>query len=100
MSAKGNAGVYWDAALAGFGVRVYPSGRITYVVQSRGPRGSVRAYKMQRRERFLSRAEYRTGARVLDEAEADGSVWPAAVSAHVEHGVVYRTRNWRRVDHW
>ncbi len=55
---------------------------------------------MQRRERFLSRAEYRTVARVLDEAEADGSVWPAAVSAHVEHGVVYRTRNWRRVDHW
>ena len=219
LSAKGNAGVYWDAALAGFGVRVYPSGRIAYVVQSRGPCGSVRvtlgrhgpmtteqarkratgvigrikagedplprgghsgagrtvedlakrclkryvdreckpataaryrqlfrghivpalggmrvdsvereqiaelvhelrekrgtannvlwvcsrlfslaetwgwrepgtnpcrsvrAYKMSRRERFLSRAEYRIVGRVLDEAEADGSAWPAAVAA-------------------
>ena len=34
--------MYWDASLAGFGVRIYPSGRIAYVVQSRGPRGSVR----------------------------------------------------------
>ena len=219
LSAKGNPGVYWDAALAGFGVRIYPSGRIGYVVQSRGPRGSVRvtlgrhgpmtteearkqavgvigrikagedplprdghsaagrtvedlanrclkryvdreckpataaryrqlfrghivpalggmrvdsverehiaelvhelrekrgtannvlwvcsrlfslaetwgwrepgtnpcrsvrAYKMQRRERFLCRAEYRAVGRVLDEAEADGSAWPAAVAA-------------------
>ena len=45
------------------------------------PCRSVRAYKMSRRERFLSRAEYRIVGRVLDEAEADGSAWPAAVAA-------------------
>ena len=29
--------VYWDSALKGFGVRVYPTGAKVYVVQSRGP---------------------------------------------------------------
>ena len=35
--------LYWDTALPGFGVRVYASGRKTYVVQCRGPNGSRRA---------------------------------------------------------
>ena len=34
--------VVWDRALAGFGVRVYPSGAKVYVVQARGPEGSRR----------------------------------------------------------
>ena len=34
--------VVWDRALAGFGVRVYPSGAKVYVVQTRGPAGSRR----------------------------------------------------------
>ena len=34
--------VYWDRDLPGFGVRVHPTGRKTWVVQSRGPRGPVR----------------------------------------------------------
>ena len=34
--------VFWDRELAGFGVRVYPTGRKVYVVQSRGPRGPKR----------------------------------------------------------
>ena len=34
--------IYWDTALPGFGVRVYPSGVKTYMVQRRGPRGSKR----------------------------------------------------------
>ena len=34
--------VVWDRALAGFGVRVYPSGAKVYVVQARGPDGSRR----------------------------------------------------------
>ena len=34
--------LYWDRDLPGFGVRVYASGRKTYVVQCRGPNGSRR----------------------------------------------------------
>ena len=42
LAVEGKDAVFWDRALAGFGVRVYPSGRKIYVVQSRGPRGSKR----------------------------------------------------------
>ena len=34
--------VFWDRELAGFGVRVYPSGSKVYVVQTRGPEGPKR----------------------------------------------------------
>ena len=34
--------VYWDSEIAGFGVRVYPSGSKVYVAQSRGPKGLKR----------------------------------------------------------
>ena len=51
-----------------------------------GPEGnnpcrSVRKYKERKRERFLSREEYRRLGAALAEAEADGSVWPYAVAA-------------------
>ena len=47
----------------------------------RNPALSIRRYKEHRRERFLSPDEYRQLTRVLDEAEADGSVFPTAVPA-------------------
>ena len=34
--------MFWDRELAGFGVRVYPSGSKVYIVQTRGPEGSKR----------------------------------------------------------
>ena len=34
--------IYWDWDLRGFGVRVYPNGAKTYLVQTRGPEGSKR----------------------------------------------------------
>ena len=43
LSARGKSGAFWDRDLPGFGVRVYRSGRTTYVVQARGPHGSRRA---------------------------------------------------------
>ena len=42
----------------------------------RNPCRSVRRYREARRERFLTPEEYRELGRVLDEAEADGSVFP------------------------
>ena len=39
LPVTGKDAVYWDRALAGFGVRVQTSGRKAYVVQSRGPAG-------------------------------------------------------------
>ena len=47
----------------------------------RNPALPIRRYKEYRRERFLSREEYRKLARVLDEAQADGSVFPSAIPA-------------------
>ena len=42
LSGGGKDVIYWDPELAGFGVRVYPSGAKVYLVQSRGPGGSRR----------------------------------------------------------
>ena len=47
----------------------------------RSPALSIRRYKEYRRERFLSPDEYRRLARVLDEAEVDGSVFLSAIPA-------------------
>ncbi len=42
LSVEKDDGVFWDRELAGFGVRVYATGRKVYVVQSRGPWGPRR----------------------------------------------------------
>ena len=47
----------------------------------RNPCRSVRRYREARRERFLTPEEYRELGRVLDEAEAEGTVFPPAIPA-------------------
>ena len=47
----------------------------------RNPCRSIRRYREVRRERFLTPEEYRRLGRVLDKAEADGSVFPPAIAA-------------------
>ena len=47
----------------------------------RNPCRSIRYYREHRRERFLTAEEYRRLGRVLDEAEADGSVFPSGIAA-------------------
>ena len=42
LPTNGKDALYWDRRLPGFGVRVAASGRKTYIIQSRGPSGSVR----------------------------------------------------------
>ena len=45
------------------------------------PCRAVRKYKARKSERFLTREEIQRLGRVLDEAGADGTVWPQAVAA-------------------
>ena len=40
LSVEKSDAVFWDRELAGFGVRVYATGRKVYVVQSRGSVGA------------------------------------------------------------
>ena len=47
LSAEGKDVVFWDREVPGFGIRVYPSGRKIYVVQSRGP-GGIRRVSLGR----------------------------------------------------
>ena len=42
LRADGKDAIFWDADLAGFGVRVHATGRKLYIVQSRGPAGLKR----------------------------------------------------------
>ena len=42
LKADGKDAIFWDANLAGFGVRVHTTGRKLYIVQSRGPAGLKR----------------------------------------------------------
>ena len=42
LEVEGKDAVFWDRDLAGFGVRVHPTGRMVYVVQTRGPGGPKR----------------------------------------------------------
>ena len=50
-------------------------------VPDRNPCRSVRRYRQQTRERFLSPEEYCRLGRTLDEVQADGSVMPSAIHA-------------------
>ena len=49
--------------------------------ESANPCRSIRKYREGRRERFLTREEYRRLGAALAEAEAEGSAWPPAVAA-------------------
>ncbi len=43
LAVDGKDAVFWDRDLKGFGIRVHPSGRKVFVVQTRGPHGPRRA---------------------------------------------------------
>ena len=42
LAVSGKDAVFWDRDLKGFGIRVHPSGRKVFVVQTRGPNGPKR----------------------------------------------------------
>ncbi len=65
LSVEGKDQIYWDRELAGFGVRVYPSGRKVYVVQSRGRGGPKRVTLGSHGELTTTQARLRA-AQVID----------------------------------
>ena len=76
LSADSKDVVFWDRDLAGFGVRVYPTGRKVYVVQSRGPEGPKR--KALGRHGEISAEEARKSAAILiDRIKHGGQSTPA-----------------------
>jgi integrase len=79
--------VYWDAALEGFGLRVYPSGRRTYVC----------SYRVRRRKRLatLGRADVLT----LDQARKRAIAYLGKVASHEDpQDQVDQQRELKRVD--
>ena len=77
LAAAGGDRIYWDRALAGFGVRVYPSGRKVYVVQARAGGGPRRATLGVHGELTPERARKRASA-VLARIRAGGDPRAAA----------------------
>ena len=58
--------VFWDGDLPGFGVRVYATGRKTYVVQTRGPAGGLRRATVGVHGRVAPDEARRNAAVVID----------------------------------
>jgi len=71
LRAKGKPGLFWDARLPGFGVRTYATGRIAYVVQSRGPHGSRRVTLGQHGD-LTPDAARKLAASVIDRIKSGG----------------------------
>ncbi len=65
LSVEKDDAVFWDRELAGFGVRVYATGRKVYVVQSRGPWGPKRVALGRHGEMSCDEAR-KTAAGVID----------------------------------
>ncbi len=65
LSVEKDDAVFWDRDLAGFGVRVYATGRKVYVVQSRGPWGPKRVALGKHGEMSCDEAR-KTAAGVID----------------------------------
>ena len=72
--------VFWDRALPGFGVRVYPSGRKIYVVQSRGPSG-IRRVSLGRHGTISCDDARKRASGVIDRIKRGEEAHPAAPEA-------------------
>ncbi len=82
LSADSKDIVFWDRDLAGFGVRVYPTGRKVYVVQSRGPEGPKRTALGRHGE--ISAEEARKSAAIeIDRIKRGEDPAPAPVEAEL-----------------
>ena len=83
LSAGGKSAVYWDRDLPGFGIRVYPSGRKTYVVQSRGPNGSRRV-TIGRHGKVSAEQARKEAAAIIDRIKVGESPLPESAEPEPE----------------
>ena len=97
LSVEGKEAVFWDHDLAGFGVRVYPTGRKVYVVQSRGPGGPKR--KTLGRHGEISTDEARKQAAILIDRIKQGKD-PASAAEFTVSGLAERFMRVHAADHW
>ena len=74
---RGDA-VFWDRDLTGFGVRVYASGRKVYVVQVRGPAGSMRRATLGVHGKVAPDAARKDAAAVIDRIRRGEEPFPPA----------------------
>ena len=72
--------VFWDRELEGFGVRVYASGRKVYVVQMRGPTGSLKRITIGRDVTMTAETARRTAAEAIDRIRSGEDPFPAPVA--------------------
>lgn len=84
LSGDGRDVIFWDPELAGFGVRVYPSGVKAYLVQTRGPGGSRRV--TLGRHGVLSADEARRRAAVIVARIQSGEEPVPARAGHADAG--------------
>ena len=76
LRVQGKDAVFWDREVPGFGVRVYPSGRKVYVVQSRGPEG-LRRVSLGRHGELAAERARKQALVVLDRIRNGESPAPA-----------------------
>ena len=77
LSVEAKDAVFWDRELPGFGVRVYPSGRKIYVVQSRGPAG-IRRMSLGRHGELACELARKRATAVIDRIKQGEEPVPAA----------------------
>ena len=100
---KRKSDLAWDRDLPGFGVRAYATGRIAYVVQSRGPQGSRRATLGKHGDLTPDEAR-KLAAAVIDRIKAGEKPFPEAPEPEPEHTMAelaqrflteYAERQWK-----
>ncbi|HUI19959.1 MAG TPA: Arm DNA-binding domain-containing protein, partial [Methylocella sp.] len=63
---------FWDSELAGFGIRVKPSGSASYLIQYRTPERQTRRFAFAKVRAITPDQARHEGRRLLDEARSGG----------------------------
>ena len=86
LAAERRDAVFWDRDLPGFGVRVYPSGRKVYLVQTMGPNGSKRATLRQPRRDLTPEQARKKAAVAIDRIKRGEHPLPAEPQPDAHRG--------------